>query len=368
VYRALDPTGKFTFVGFSTFYNYPDVLMFGKSFVMWFSGQLSNVSGIYRADSFDGVHWTINREVALFTGPNGTWDSGTVYSPSVVWNGSTYLMYYTASGTNSFRQMGVAFSKDGLSWTKYIGNPIVVAGPGYYDSWWARYGNVIFENGVYEMWYTGHTLTNTTTKWYAAVDYASSIDGIHWVKYLGNPVYGGADSWTLLGYQHPSVVKVNGTYLMVLDDSGEVLLATSQDGINWRSSGFVLVSWGSPGSWDNGSAIWASAVVNGSSLLVWYTGFQDLPHEGTWRGIGLAYCGLIPLTITQTVVKTSTTTTTLSVSTTIVSTQTSTSTFTRSITENISGIQAAEAAVAGAIVTFAIAIPMIWRASRQRLI
>lgn len=369
-YREYNPTTKSTFVGYSTYYNYPYVLKLGKGLVMWFSGQLDNVSGIYRADSNDGIRWTVYPSVALSTGPNGTWDSGIVYSPSVVWNGSMYLMYYTATGTNTFRQMGVAFSRDGFTWTKYSGNPILVAGPAFYDSWWVRTGTVMFDGGVYEMWYTGHTLTNTTAKWYIAVDFASSNDGIHWVKYVGNPVYGGPDSWPYLGYQHPSVLKVNGTYLMVLDNGGWVLLAASQEGIHWRSSGSVLISPGSANSWDNGSIMWASAVVNGSAFLVWYTGFQYFPNESIWRGVGLAYCGLIPIELTRTVTATTISTFTSSalVTTTEVSTQTTTSTIVSSTTETISGIQVTVAATAGAIVALAIAIPIVWRVSRRRTI
>jgi hypothetical protein len=66
----------------------------------------------------------------------GAWDGQFTCDPSVIQgvflnpannNIYTYAMYYTASNQpdGTANQIGVAFSNDGISWTKYAGNPII---------------------------------------------------------------------------------------------------------------------------------------------------------------------------------------------------------------------------------------------------
>ncbi len=247
-----------------------------------------------------------------------------VYSPSVIWNGSMYLMYYTGTGTNSYRQIGLAYSRDNINWVKYAHNPILTAGPGFYDSWWGRFADVMLDNGVYKMWYTGHTLTNTSMPWYIAVDYATSMDGVHWTKYAGNPVYG-AEQW-LAGnpvfYEHPSVIKVGETYMMMAGPSG-IGYATSPDGIHWTRGNSVLIAPGTNSSWDGEDVRLPSVLLNGTQILVWYTGYGT-NFQG---GIGLAACSFLFLpavqttTTTSTVVSTSVATSTVSSISTVLSTE-----------------------------------------------
>lgn len=273
----------------------------GGLYVMWLSGVLNNVTGIFTARSTDGVNWK-NFTLVLRPGLNGSWDE-LVYSPSVIWNGSTYLMYYTGTGTDSYRQIGLAYSRDNTNWVKYAHNPILTAGPGIYDSWWGRFADVMLDNGVYKTWYTGHTLTNTSTPWYTAVDYATSMDGVHWTKYPGNPVYG-AEQW-LAGnpvfYEHPSVIKVDQTYVMIAGPN-EIGYATSPDGIRWTQGNGVLIAPGTNSSWDGEDVRLPSALLNGTQILVWYTGYGANLQEG----IGLAACSFLFLPTVQTTTTTST--------------------------------------------------------------
>lgn len=274
------------------------VLKNGGVFMMWFSAKLGNVSGIYAANSSDAAIWTVDSNPVLRPGPSGAWDSGVIYSPDVIWNGSMYLMYYSGSGKSAFRVIGVAFSSDGYHWTKYSENPIITPGPGFYDSWWSRFASVVFDSGTYEMWYTGHTLTNTSQPWYIAVDHATSDDGLRWTKYVNNPVYGEAQ-WSGKGslpfVDHPSVLEVNGTFVMIADNGQEISYLTSSDGTNWTPGGTTLIAPSGGLGWDANATLYPSAVLNGSKILVWYTGYSEPINgqSGTGTvGIGLATCAL----------------------------------------------------------------------------
>ncbi|MBC8232067.1 hypothetical protein H8E77_21175 [bacterium] len=64
-------------------------------------------------------------------------------------------------------------------WTKYSENPVLdVGADGEWDDTGVIRPNVIFNNGVYQMWYAGHDGTN----W--RIGYATSDDGITWTKHL----------------------------------------------------------------------------------------------------------------------------------------------------------------------------------------
>jgi predicted GH43/DUF377 family glycosyl hydrolase len=61
----------------------------------------------------------------LKPGAAGAWDKGQVCEPRVVRVHDQYYMFYThCAGTHG---IGLATSLDGKSWTKYAGNPVLVA-------------------------------------------------------------------------------------------------------------------------------------------------------------------------------------------------------------------------------------------------
>ncbi|QQG49096.1 MAG: hypothetical protein HY247_01935 [archaeon] len=314
-----------TYTDYATKYEYPSVIRQGGAYIMWFSGAIHNVTGIFTASSQNGITWDVRPTPVLSLGLNGTWDDSAVYSPYVLWNGTMYLLYYTGSGTDSFRQVGLAYSPDNAHWTRYPSNPVLTAGPGYYDSWWTRFSDVILDNGIFRMWYTGHPVVNSSS-WFLSVDYAESADGIHWNKYSGNPVLGDSQSfWNGTSYfSHPSVVKMGGSYIMVLDDYTQISYATSHDGISWTASKSVLVSPAGSPTWVNGSTLGASALVNGSSLLIWYWG-RGFSSGNETSGIALAKCSLVVVSTTSKSTETTTATTTKLV--TVERTQVTTRTF-----------------------------------------
>ncbi|GAB4574804.1 MAG: hypothetical protein Kow0077_23160 [Anaerolineae bacterium] len=67
-----------------------------------------------------------------------------------------------------------------------LDGPVLARGePGAWDSGFVIPGEVIYADGRFHMFYTGGT-SYTNEPW--AIGYASSEDGIHWVRYIGNPI------------------------------------------------------------------------------------------------------------------------------------------------------------------------------------
>jgi predicted GH43/DUF377 family glycosyl hydrolase len=123
---------------------YPAVIKDGQLYRIWYrSGASGQRSNILQAESADGVSWSQMR-TALQAGSSG-WDSGGLYSPSVILDAGLYKMWYSGySGSNY--GVGFATSNNGLLWTKYSGNPVlanvddqqvVLVGSNYrmYHSW-----------------------------------------------------------------------------------------------------------------------------------------------------------------------------------------------------------------------------------------
>ena len=261
-----------------------------------------NVSSIGLATSLDGVNWTNVESQVLGAGGAGSWDSGGVYQPSVIWNGSEFLMYYSGYSSKTPAEIGLAVSHDLMNWTRYSGNPIVAPGPEAYDSVSLTHASVIYDPPTYKMWYGGRFPVNYTH----TIDYATSLDGIHWTKNAANPVLTVRDFNipSLTGPSQPSVAKINSTYLMAIYYGGDADLdyASSLDGIHWTvGPTHFLVSPNNTVSLD-ATPSYPSLLSSGTSLLLWYT---RLPNNASQPTIGLAFCSLVVVENTTTT-KTST--------------------------------------------------------------
>ncbi len=144
------------------------------------------------ADPFlGGSTWQVyTNNPILSPGPSGSWDAGALETMTVVKAGNLYHMYYEGwtQGTNDGLgaiQIGHAVSSDGVHWTKDPANPVLPSGTGNdWDSGGTWDPSVIYENGLFKLWYGGAGADGDN--W----GYATSTDGTHFVKqgqlsYLG---------------------------------------------------------------------------------------------------------------------------------------------------------------------------------------
>jgi beta-1,2-mannobiose phosphorylase / 1,2-beta-oligomannan phosphorylase len=94
-------------------------------------------------------------------------------------------------------------------------------------------GFILEDGGLYKMWYTGYSGGDNDPK---SLGYATSQDGINWIRSPGNPVFG--QKWT----EDMFVTRQEGKYFMYAEGKKDVAhLLTSLDGINWQEQGDLVI-------------------------------------------------------------------------------------------------------------------------------
>ncbi|MBI4583301.1 MAG: PKD domain-containing protein [Planctomycetes bacterium] len=180
-----------------------------NSYKMWYGGARGNRKvSIGYATSKDGLSWDRYSDHPVMESEN-SWEFGAITEPSVVFDGEKYWMWYTGrinTQDSSTWRIGLAASTDGINWTKHPGNPVLRPG-GSENSISVLKPQVLFDGSTstFEMWYT---IRRGDIR---EIGYATSLDGVTWVKYPGNPlvfVFGG--STTLSG----PVIREGSTYHM----------------------------------------------------------------------------------------------------------------------------------------------------------
>ncbi|MBI3366790.1 alpha/beta fold hydrolase [Candidatus Roizmanbacteria bacterium] len=171
-------------------------------------------------------------------------------------------------------------------WVKYPQNPVITV---VVNTWYSQHvasPTVLYENGVYRMWFQGH---NGST-W--QIGSAQSNDGIHWDVSSQSQIAASGDG---LGVVEPSIIKNGSIYQMwyheYTQNESRIRYATSLDGISWTIFPQVVLSKVSDG-WENTGPtnpavffenneykMWYAAAGNGSP---WKLGYATSPDGTTW--------------------------------------------------------------------------------------
>jgi predicted GH43/DUF377 family glycosyl hydrolase len=266
----------------------PRVLYDGALYRMWFNGgNMSGFTGIGYATSSNGVAWTEHSGPVLVPSRYGAWDSASVEVGSVLWNGTLFLMWYrgTNSTTNQEGAIGLAHSKDGVTWTKSSRNPVLTASDT--DHGYIASPYVIKTELTYTMWYVGRNASSTKPSPYSSILYATSYDGIKWMKAL-SPVFtpsSDPSAWDSGAVYSPSVYFNGTAFGLWYSGLGQqftvprIGLATSPDGKTWvRSSLNPILNPGADGSWDSAGVEQPNVVVGPSGYFLFYDGLSQ--NEG----------------------------------------------------------------------------------------
>ena len=105
------------------------VLKIGDTWQMWYTGQARGHSYIGIAESKDGLTFRrVGAEPVLF--PERPWEGASVMNPCVLWENGVYRMWYSAGETFEPNVLAYAVSEDGIRWRKSPINPIFVHAPG----------------------------------------------------------------------------------------------------------------------------------------------------------------------------------------------------------------------------------------------
>jgi uncharacterized repeat protein (TIGR01451 family) len=268
----------------------PTVLKEGGTYKMWFSASDGTIRRIGYATSFDGIHWTkYGGNPVLVPGSSGAWDAAGVYAPNVIYDGGGYKMWYRGRDSSGFGRIGYATSPDGITWTRYGSNPVLdVGSPGSWDDNEVTEPTVIKEGNAYHLWYVGND--GVTLR----IGHATSSDGINWAEDAANPVLdlGSPGSWDWLDVYSPSVVKVGDEYKLwysggTLPPTYQTGYATSLNGSTWTRQQKIIAQ-GPANSFDVYSADYPAVIVDGLGYKVWYSGVNS---SGTYN-IGYATVGV----------------------------------------------------------------------------
>jgi uncharacterized repeat protein (TIGR01451 family) len=234
----------------------------------------------------------------LEVGAPGNWDDVGVSHPSVILDSGTYKMWYSGYDGANPSQIGLATSTDGLTWVKEGTNPVLSPSRSWEETGVSR-SSVILDGSVYKMWYTG-----TNNAGVIQIGYASSPDGINWVKFQGNPVLvvGSPGSWDDEDVSGPTVIKDGNTYHMWYGgydgSTFRIGHASSSNGITWiKDPSNPVLDVGDVGDWDWLATYSPEATKIGDDYRLWYsgetlpiawqTGYAESRNGGEWVRRGM---------------------------------------------------------------------------------
>jgi Glycosyl hydrolases family 32 N-terminal domain len=240
------------------------------------------------ATSSDGETWAKQGPVLA---PSAAWEGNEVSPNSILFEGGVYALYYHAGGSDLVnRRIGRATSNDGLEWLK-DGQPLLDLGPaGDFDDEQVAEPRVFNLGAEYRMYYTGHNESTQET----ALGMASSPDGISWTKYAGNPVLTGAAWGNFWGGAFFYEGGLWHLWHGVTDGSSSSLhYASSSDGIAWTAGPANPVLTQNPDKQAADFGLVGDSVSgfrDGDSYRILYTGFNWnlFGTEGRFEGICMA--------------------------------------------------------------------------------
>jgi hypothetical protein len=168
----------------------------GATFRMHYhGGNNSGPRAIGTATSADGISWTkYGSNPVLQRNTGDPWEAvfvadAKVIPPSPWLNGGpdlTWRMYYCGVDSGGARRFGLATSTDGITWTKYAGNPVFNLGAGgQWDDNTIMAFCPFYENGIFHAWYVADDGVFNS-----GIGYAWSNDGVTWTRGASNPVAG----------------------------------------------------------------------------------------------------------------------------------------------------------------------------------
>ena len=260
----------------------PSVVFVNTVYKMFYAGYNGFNYQVGLATSTDKLNWTRHFSLPVLEyGSPGSWDARYVTQPSVLFINGIYKMWYTGSAADllPFFKIGYAISSNGTNWDKYDFNPVLSASTiGNWDPEGISSPSVIYKDGIYYMWFTGHKNISS------AIGLATSSNGINWDWYQGNPVLeGDINSWDK-NVANCEVLEIGGNFLMWFSgkdgSTSRIGFANSEDGVNWEKYQGNPVLENGPGFWEQFSVDEPDILyIEGEYLYMWYSGFDNPNHS-----------------------------------------------------------------------------------------
>ncbi len=130
------------------------------------------------AISEDKVNFEKEEAPVITCGENGEWDCNGVADPYVIEHKGNLYMYYLGMNELGVQRLGVAVSNDGINWVKSNANPILdVGAKGSFDENGLGEPSVYYSSPFFYMLYTGRDADEIRN-----IGLAYSLDGVNWYK------------------------------------------------------------------------------------------------------------------------------------------------------------------------------------------
>jgi len=176
----------------------------GREFLYWYQGGRPPRLGLAR--SADAESLRRHGPPVLEPGPAGSWDEAGVADPYVIRCRANYYMYYLGQNRRAVQRLGVARSADGVSWQKFIDNPVLDLGPpGAFDERGLGEPAVFRGAAGFYMIYAGRNASENRR-----LGAARSPDGVRWQRAaLPRPI-SGDQPWNSRVVCDPTVLADGG--------------------------------------------------------------------------------------------------------------------------------------------------------------
>lgn len=233
----------------------------------------SGVGYTLYAESQDGIVWTKPLYYPVLTpGLPGSWDSKSVGPSAIIKDGNSYKLYYGGTNDMGESRVGLATSTDGINFTKYP-NPVLYPMGQEYN---VGAATVLKINNTYYMFYNARSGSSSSLKIYLA----TSADGINWTRYSGNPILVKTQPWEGTEIAYPSVIYDNNQFKMIYQmyayTDTAFGYAVSNDGKNWTKSNTnpIFTSNQTFNKWASGID-YPFLMKTGNEYRIYYSGLKN---------------------------------------------------------------------------------------------
>lgn len=192
--------------------NRPSVLKGRDGYHLWYTGQTNNASAVGYARSTDGLVWKRHGEPVLSA--EQPWERPAIMAPTVLWDASMrkYRMWYSGGMQFEPNAIGYADSPDGVTWSRHEAPVFRPAQSGAWDENRVTAPQVLYQDGWYVMLYIGFF-----NEMSAQIGMARSRDGLTWHRYPGNPILRPSqapDRWDYDAVYRPWAVKTGHGWML----------------------------------------------------------------------------------------------------------------------------------------------------------
>ncbi len=211
-------------------------------FKMWYCGWKDDSRQIGYAWSPDGIDWNLYEDPVIPEGDPVDWDfhryPGTVLYIDDIW----HMWYAGSTNSGDNFSIGYAWADEENVWNLEP-DPVLEKGePGEWDDFFVLKPSVYYDGTTFHMYYTGMKQGGTNMN----IGYATSVDGINWIKdNINSPVItvGDDGTWYDSWVGSHGLIHYNDTLRMFyagFDGEGSPWLGLMQVGYAWTTD---YVTW-----------------------------------------------------------------------------------------------------------------------------